>query len=759
MPNKPYKEFTASSRVLPDGAKYIREADATEVIEISIYLKARPSTAASGTNNHTSKDPRAALHESRALQHADDIKIVTDFAISHGLTVSSVEAGRRLIKVTGPLSKLLDAFKTKVAIYHDGKREYRGRNGALSLPEDLHGIIEGVLGLDNRDAANPHFTTIQQIDPAIVTGHRPNQVGSIYAFPPSVTGIGQCIAIIELGGGYLPADTQAAFTAMGLATPNVVAVSVDGGKNKPGDPNADGEVALDIQVAGGVAPGASLAVYFAPNSTQGFVDSITQAVHDIVNKPSIISISWGTAERNWTVQGCQLMNAALQDAANLGVSVFVASGDHLGTDNIADGRAHVDFPASSPWAIGCGGTLLDTNGDAVLSEVVWNEGANGWGTGGGISDLFDTPVFQLNANLPVSVNDGRVRRGVPDVGGNGASASGYLTVLNGQTVRIGGTSAVSPLWAGLTARLNQAAERNLGFYAPTLYNNPGLLRVITRGNNKPVNSDLGYNAGPGWSACTGLGVPVGDALYNFFKAHYSPVYQQGDPGNGIGGYDLRSPADRAIAFDYDHSGKTDHIALYRPGTGTMWILKNNAGIFTPVYHQGDPGNGIGGYNLKSPADQAFAFDYDHSGKMDHIALYRPGTGTIWILKNNAGTFTPVYQQGDPGNGIGGYNLKSPADQIIAFDYEHSGKRDYLALYRPGTGTIWILKNNAGTFTPVYQQGDPGNGIGGYNLMSTADRVFAFDYAHSGNSDHLALYRPGTGTIWILKNNAGTFTPV
>ena len=238
-----------------------------------------------------------------------------------------------------------------------------------------------------------------------------------------------------------------------------------------------------------------------------------------------------------------------------------------------------------------------------------------------------------------------------------------------------------------------------------------------------------------------------------------PVFRQGDPGNGIGGYDLKSPADRAFAFDFDHSGKLDHLALYRPGAGTIWILKNNGGAFSPVFHQGDPGNGIGGYDLKSPADRAFAFDFDHSGKLDHLALYRPGTGTIWILKNSGGTFSPVFHQGDPGNGIGGYDLKSPADQVFAVDFDHSGKLDHLALYRPGTGTIWILKNSGGTFSPVFHQGDPGNGIGGYDLKSPADRAFAFDFDHSGKLDHLALYRPGTGTIWILKNSGGTFSLV
>jgi hypothetical protein len=128
------------------------------------------------------------------------------------------------------------------------------------------------------------------------------------------------------------------------------------------------------------------------------------------------------------------------------------------------------------------------------------------------------------------------------------------------------------------------------------------------------------------------GVPSAAKWIYVQPSFFSPVYSQGDPGNGIGGYDLASPADRAFAFDYDHSGKLDHMALYRPATGTMWILKNTNGSFSPVYSQGDPGNGIGGYDLMSAADRAFAFDYDHSGKLDHMALYRPATGTMWILR-------------------------------------------------------------------------------------------------------------------------------
>jgi kumamolisin len=171
----------------------------------------------------------------------------------------------------------------------------------------------------------------------------------------------------------------------------------------------------------------------------------------------------------------------------------------------------VDFPASSPWIIGCGGTAICVNGNTIESESVWNDGDSGGG--GGISDLFPVPSFQQNTTLPPSVNDGQTRRGVPDVAGDAAPSTGYSIVVNGRTEVVGGTSAVAPLWAGLTALINEGATAPVGFFLPLLYANPTLLRQITLGDNIPSSSDIGYTAGPGWNACTGLGVPDGESLY------------------------------------------------------------------------------------------------------------------------------------------------------------------------------------------------------------------------------------------------------
>ena len=250
---------------------------------------------------------------------------------------------------------------------------------------------------------------------------------------------------------------------------------------------------------------------------------------------------------------------------------------------------------------------------------------------------------------------------------------------------------------------------------------------------------------------------TGDQVPEVFTPVFTPIYRQGSPGSGIGCYDLKMVTDRVFEFDYLHSGRADHLVLYRPGTGTIWILRNDSGDFSPVYRQGSPGAGIGGYDLKSLEDRVFAFDYEHSGKLDYLVLYRPESGTIWILRNNNGEFTPIYQQGTPGDGIGGYDLRSLDDKIFAFDYEHSGKLDHLVLYRPGSGRIFIIGQHHGQFKPVYQQ--VSSGIGGYDLKSRSDRAFAFDYSHTGKLDHIVLYRHSAEVLYILRNTDGLFTSI
>ena len=236
------------------------------------------------------------------------------------------------------------------------------------------------------------------------------------------------------------------------------------------------------------------------------------------------------------------------------------------------------------------------------------------------------------------------------------------------------------------------------------------------------------------------------------KPDFSPYYQS---SNDVGTYDLASTADRVIPFDYDHSGKQDHLVLYRPGSGIIFIVKHNPdGTYTPVVKSL---NGISGFSLRVASDRIVPFDYDHSGKLDHLLLYRPGAKTVFILEHGAGsTFSTVYSSSTAG--IGGFDLAGSLDQVVPFDYDHSGKQDYLALYRPGSGIIHLVKHGAGaTFTAVFKSSA---GISGFSLRVTSDRIVPFDYDHSGKLDHLLLYRPGARTVFILRHGAGaTFSTV
>jgi kumamolisin len=270
----------------------------------------------------------------------------------------------------------------------------------------------------------------------------PNQIAQLYDFPANVDGSGQVIGIIELGGGYRPSDLEAHFGRLGLPVPTVVPISVDNATNSPSTPDSDdGEVALDIEVVGACAPGAKIVVYFSTNdrASDGFLDALTKAVHDDDNNPTIISISWGGPE-DPNAQGFQQQfNQVLQEAAMLGVTVCVASGDDGAADmppRLWDGNDHVDFPASSPFALACGGTRLLASGSTIESESVWNQhkaefdastgpdGSFGAG-GGGVSGTFTIPAYQANARVPVALSPAGFRgRGVPDVAGDADPASG-----------------------------------------------------------------------------------------------------------------------------------------------------------------------------------------------------------------------------------------------------------------------------------------------------------------------------------------------
>lgn len=514
MGDAPRVELAGSERTpLPEDLR-VSPADPAQRVEVTVQLRRRGALPDAG-----SARPHLQRRQIEELAGADpgDIARVEAFAHDHGLDVVDASPARRSVVLAGPVSALESAFGTRLFLYDLGGALYRGRQGPLSLPAGIAPAIEGVFGLDDRPQARPHLRPLLR-DGRPVQAHAvsaaftPVEVARLYDFPAGATGAGQCIALIELGGGYRKADLDQYFLGLGLASPAIVSVSVDAGMNQPaGDASGpDGEVMLDIEVAGAVAPGARIAVYFAPNTERGFLDAVSTAIHDNVRRPSAVSISWGGPESTWTGQAMAALDAALQDAAALGVTVLCASGDAGSGDGTADGLAHTDFPASSPHVVACGGTRLTAGAGAITAEVVWNGGAAGGATGGGISDTFDAPSWQGAASVPPSANPGGRRgRGVPDVCGDADPQTGYRVLVDGQATVVGGTSAVAPLWAGLVALLNERLGRHVGFLNAELYGAVlagGGFRDITQGDNGA------YSARTGWDACTGLGSPRGGAI-------------------------------------------------------------------------------------------------------------------------------------------------------------------------------------------------------------------------------------------------------
>lgn len=516
-------ELRGSERAPLKDARRVGDVDPQRQMQVTLTVRRRSSEDDDALATIGSRPGQLTRDEFAERFGADpeDLKKVEEFARAHGLEVVEASGPRRTVVLSGSIGDVSAAFGVDLGLYEHPKLGlFRGRVGPIYVPAELADVVEGVFGLDDRPQVRPHVRHLSKdgAEPRAPThAYGPNEVARLYDFPTASDGAGQTVAIVELGGGYEPEDLETYFDGLGISPhPEVTSVSVDGAGNVPeGLQGADGEVMLDIEVVGAVAPGAKIVVYFAPNTTAGFLDAITTAVHDTQNEPSVISISWGEAETGWPPQALRAYDEAFEEAAALGVSVCCAAGDDGSNDEVSDGRAHVDFPAASPWVLACGGTRLESTDTQITSEVVWHQPTGG-ATGGGVSEFFEPPPYQRDARVPPSANpEHKLGRGVPDVAGDADPGTGYKVRVDGRDMVSGGTSAVAPLYAALIALTNQQMGRPAGFLNPTLYSEP----VSTEAFRDIVSGDNGhYRAGPGWDACTGLGSPQGDRILSALSA-------------------------------------------------------------------------------------------------------------------------------------------------------------------------------------------------------------------------------------------------
>lgn len=435
------------------------------------------------------------------------INDITNYVGEYGLNVEQID--NHHLHITGTAINFANALNVDLHQYSLNEDVYHASSELINLPKKWKGKIDNILGLDTSKVAAPYvkFNVHENIHAnSNITAKPfdPIQLSTLYNFPTNLDGTGQKIGIIELGGGFVASDISTYFSKLGInATPNVTAVSIDGAVNNPSDTSgANVEVILDIEVIAAIVPKAAIYVYFAPNTNKGFYDAINAAI----NQCNIVSISWGGPESQWSSSTRTSFNNLFKTASTKNVTILAAAGDAGSGDGLRGNN--VDFPASSPYVLACGGTALYSNDNVNIStEVVWDNNSSS-ATGGGISRVFPQLSYQNNITYPLNG-----MRGVPDVAAVADPNTGYIlySASEGGSIVVGGTSAVAPLWSGLLARINQEIGHAVGFVHPVLYNAGNVFHDITQGNNGA------YSAGVGWDACTGLGTPNGQLILGLFN--------------------------------------------------------------------------------------------------------------------------------------------------------------------------------------------------------------------------------------------------
>jgi kumamolisin len=524
-----YSPVAGSQRTALPGARALSRTNPHSTIEVTLKIKRKePLPALNG--RPATMMTRAALAQNYGADPAA-LQRVSEVLNKLGLKTEVMEPATRTLRVSGTVGNMEKAFQVHLYNYAHPSGAYRGRVGDVHVPAEIKDLVEGVFGLDNRRVARRRHPaaarTARAPKQVPASWYTPAELATHYNFPPG-SGQGQSIGLLEFGGGYFEKDLAQFCQLANVSVPNVQAISTDGTPTNTDNEDA-GEVMLDVEVAAGICPQANIVIYFAAWTEQGWLTILDAVVQDSKNDPGVISCSWGFAEDAdiWTKQAMIQVNESLQEMAHLGVTVCLAAGDDGSSDAVLDGAAHVDFPGSSPYVLSVGGTTIPVKG-GTGPDIGWKEGDGlrndgGGSTGGGVSAVFPRPTWQSSIKIQ-SVNPGAiVGRCVPDLAANADwDASPYLLVVDGQAQANGGTSAATPLCAGLITRINvqrvAGGKTRIGYLAPVLYQalgagtigSAGCTDIVTGDNTTDKNG--GYSAGPGYDCDSGWGTPNGQKL-------------------------------------------------------------------------------------------------------------------------------------------------------------------------------------------------------------------------------------------------------
>jgi Pro-kumamolisin, activation domain/Protein of unknown function (DUF1573) len=599
------RAIPGSERPPARNSRLIGPADEGDRVAFAVLLRSRPGSPELPSLEHWQRTPPAEREfltvEEFMERHGaadEDLEAVLSFLTSADLRVLEPDAGRRRVVAEGTVAQVNEAFGITLNLYRarrpvsgrpfspDGheqraesgepdEEEYRGFEGQVLLPSALADVVRAVIGLDNRRLSARLGTGTG--DPPGANFMTPVAIAQLYNFP-NLGAAGQTVGLFQDapdGASYQQTDIDQFITNQpaGYNTPPVVTpvgVTV-GGTTYGNGVTTNIETALDIEMVAAVAQGANINVYFTDTSELGWESFFNRAVIPPPgdNPPSVLSISWaryfddhpasiGTAATPGSVVG--VLRPLLQAAATRGITVFMAMGDWGAADTITDTHCHVLYPASDPYVTGCGGTIvgdISATTPTTFEEFTWSDAHTGSpfqggiyvATGGGVSDNFAVPPFQVAAGLnPISKNDGNSRRGVPDVAGMVAVTG---LVVNGGNGGGEGTSAVAPLYAGLTAVINGALGHSVGFINPTLYRyGPQICHDVVFGNNDSglVPDSPFYIAGWGWDPCTGWGSINGLRLLAAL-APAALIATSVTPGGSFGETCPASPVDQILTIN------------------------------------------------------------------------------------------------------------------------------------------------------------------------------------------------------------------
>jgi subtilase family serine protease len=435
------------------------------------------------------------------------VAAVSQWARRSGLAVVSVSPDRTLVRLRGPSALAEAAFGVRLHAYRSPALGYIGPDRDARLPAEVAGRVSAVLGLGDLGRLSPTLRRPEDLPnpggilpppPSVHLSHYgPAGFWRFYNAPPAVRGAGQTIAVLAAGDvSHARSDLAIFESRQGL--PPVRWTTVQVGAPSP-DLAASPEWDLDTQTSTGFAPDVSdLLVYDTTSLSGGDIAALMQRWVSDDRAPQA-SASFGACESIAYLTGIvDALDPLLLQAVAQGQSLFAASGDSgsfcpavVGVNGVPLGLPGPLYPASSPGAVGVGGTTI-TGQPGALSEVAWKAG------GGGISHVEPPVPYQAGAGGSYV----GLGRGVPDVSLDADPLTGYSVVVDGKDLILGGTSASAPAWLGIWARAQQAHGGRLGFADAAIYREPA-----DAYHDVVAGSQVLHAATPGWDYCTGRGTP------------------------------------------------------------------------------------------------------------------------------------------------------------------------------------------------------------------------------------------------------------